>query len=136
MKKLLVLMLGLLSLTTHAAEVREGLWDLSALMHVEGQNYGPYNRQQCITKEDVQNPAHLFGETTGTCDFTNKHFFGNQFSFNVHCNAGIPLSGTGEVEYGSDWIKGHMELSAQVSGGPSVETVSEISGKRLGDCSK
>jgi len=136
-KKLLALLLALLPMAAHAFEdVQEGLWELTAVMHVDGQDYGPYSQKQCITKEDLKNPARLFAEGTGTCDFTNKRFFINEFSFNVRCNAGVPLSGTGKVEYGSDWIKGKMDLTAQVPGGASVDTSSEVSGKRLGDCTK
>lgn len=135
-KKLLALSTLLLPLAVHASDVREGLWDLNVVMHAEGQDFGPFSRQQCITKEDLQNPANLFAEATNNCDFTNKHFFGNEFSFNVRCNAGIPVSGTGSVEYGADWVKGSMQLTAQVAGGPSVDTTTEISGKRQGDCRK
>lgn len=134
MSRLLALLVALLPLMANASDVQEGMWDIEVVMRVDGQDYGPYTRKQCITREDAQNPARLFAETTGNCEYTNRHFFGNQFSFNVHCNAGVPLTGMGEVEYGPDWVKGHMELNAQVPGGPSVETVSEVSGKRLGDC--
>ena len=123
-----------LPLPASAVDAQEGLWEISIAMRVEGQDYGPYTRQQCITKADVQEPSRLFAETTGSCEYANKRFYGNQLSFNVRCNAGIPLSGTGQVEYGADWVKGNMELEAQVPDGPSVETASEISGKRLGPC--
>lgn len=138
MNKLLFLPLALLPMTAHAFEdVQEGLWELTAVMHVDGgQDYGPYTQKQCITKKDIQNPALLFAEGTGNCDFTNQRFFVNEFSFNVRCNAGIPLTGTGKVEYGSNWVKGNMDLTAQVPGGASVETSSEVSGKRVGDCSQ
>jgi hypothetical protein len=135
MNKLFALLLVVLPLTAAAAvDVREGLWELGATVHLENQTMGPYTRQQCITKEDLQHPERIFGETNGSCDYTSKRYFGNQFSFNVRCNSGIPLTGTGEVEYGADWMTGHMELSAQVSGGPTIESTSEIAGKRLGDC--
>lgn len=117
-----------------AVEAQDGLWEIGIVMRVEGQDYGPYTRQQCITQADVQDPSRLFAETTGSCEYTNKRDFGNQLSFNVRCNAGIPLSGTGQIEYGADWVKGNMELEAQVPDGPSVETASAIAGKRLGQC--
>jgi hypothetical protein len=117
-----------------AVDAQEGLWEIGLVMRVEGKDYGPYTRQQCVTKADAQDPSRLFAETTGSCEYTNKRYFGSQFSFNVRCNTDIPLSGTGQVEYGADWVKGNMALSAQVADGPSVETASEISGKRLGKC--
>lgn len=119
-----------------ATDVLEGQWEISLVMRVEGQDYGPYSRQQCITKADAQDPAKLFAEAGGSCEYANRRFFGNQFNFNVRCNAGIPLTGTGQVEFSADHFHGSMSLSAQVEGGPSVETASEISGKRLGACQK
>lgn len=117
-----------------ATDVLEGQWEISLVMRVEGQDYGPYTRQQCISKSDAQDPAKLFAESGGGCEYTNKHYFGNQFTFNVRCNAGIPLTGTGQVEFRPERVKGSMELIAQTPGGPSVETASEISGRRLGPC--
>lgn len=117
-----------------AADVLEGLWEISLVMRVEGKDYGPYTRQQCITEADAHDPSKLFAESGGACEYTNKRYFGNQFSFNVRCNAGLPLTGTGMVEFSADSVKGSMNLTAQIAGGPSVETDSQISGRRLGNC--
>ena len=136
MKEKLIACAMLISLPAYAAtDALEGMWEIGLVMRVEGQDYGPYTRQQCITKADAQDPAKLFADTGGTgCEYTNKRYFGNQFSFNVRCTAGIPLTGTGQVEFSTERVKGSMNLIAQVPDGPSVETASEISGKRLGTC--
>ncbi len=138
MNRLIVLLLlSLLPATAPAAtDVLEGLWEISLAMRVEGQDYGPYTRQQCITKADAQDPSKLFAESSGGCEYANKRYFGKQFSFNVRCNAGIPLTGTGQVEFSAEQMTGSMTLMAQMPDGPSVETASEISGKRLGACPK
>lgn len=133
---LFALLLSLLSMAAVAADVLDGLWEISLVMRVEGQDYGPSTRQQCITKADAQDPSKLFAESGGGCEYANKRYFGNQFSFNVRCNAGIPLTGTGQVEFSAERMSGSMNLMAQMPGGPSVETASEISGKRLGTCQK
>ncbi len=119
-----------------AADVLDGLWEISLAMRVEGKDYGPYTRQQCITKADAQDPSKLFAESSGDCDFANKRYFGNQFNFNVRCNAGIPLTGIGQVEFSAERMSGSMNLMAQMPDGPSVETASAISGRRLGACQK
>lgn len=134
MSRLLALLLSLLPVTALAADVLDGLWEIGLVMRVEGQDYGPYTRQQCITKADAQEPSKLFAEADSGCEYVNKRYFGNQFSFNVRCNAGIPLTGTGQVEFSPEHMSGSMNLSAQMPGGPSVETASQISGKRLGGC--
>lgn len=135
MSRWLVLLLSALPVTTLAADVLEGQWEISLVMRVEGQDYGPYTRQQCITKADAQNPSKIFAEADSGCEYINKRYFGNQFSFNVRCNAGIPLTGIGQVEFSQERMSGSMNLSVQPpEGGPSVETASQISGKRLGSC--
>jgi hypothetical protein len=134
MRTLAVLLILLSSNALAASDVLEGQWEISLAMRVEGQDYGPYTRQQCINKTDAQDPAKLFAESGGGCEYTNKRYFGNQFTFNVRCNAEIPLTGTGQVEFSAERVKGSMNLVAQMPGGPSVETASEIVGKRLGKC--
>lgn len=134
MRALAALLIVFSANTLASTDVLEGQWEISLMMRVEGQDYGPQTRQQCISKSDAQDPAKLFAESGGGCEYTNKRYFGNQFTFNVRCNAGIPLTGTGQVEFSAERVKGSMTLIAQMPGGPSVETASEISGKRLGKC--
>lgn len=136
MKLILAALMLLFSLTVQAADILDGQWEISLMMRVEGQDYGPQTHQQCISKAEAQDPGKLFGEAGNECQFVNKRFFGNQFTFNVRCNAGLPLEGTGQVEFSADKVRGSMNLSAKVPDGPTVETVSEISGKRLGPCKK
>lgn len=119
---------------TAAVEAQDGLWELGIALRVEGRDHGPYMRRQCTTKADVQNPSRLFAESVGSCEYTNLRQFGNQITFNVRCNEAVPLSGIGQIEYGADWVRGSMTLDAQLPNGPSVETESEISGRRLGPC--
>jgi hypothetical protein len=134
MKRLVVALTLAISISACASDVVEGQWEISLALRVEGQDYGPFTRQQCITKADAQDPGKLFAEAGGGCEFTNKRYFGNQFNFNVRCNPGIPLTGTGQVEFSADHFHGAMMLRAQVPDGPSVESASEIDGKRLGPC--
>jgi hypothetical protein len=117
-----------------AGDVIEGLWDIGLVLRVEGQDYGPHHRRQCITQADAQDPGKLFGESTGICQFVNKRYFGTQLTFNVRCDGGVPLTGTGQVEFGPERFYGNLALIARMPEGPSVETLSEISGKRLGPC--
>ncbi len=132
--RVLAALLLLISVNAMAADVMDGLWEISLAMRVEGQEAGAFTRQQCITNADAQDPSKLFAESGGGCEYTNKRYLANHFSFNVRCNAGIPLTGNGQVEFSAESMHGSMNLVAQMPGGPSVETASEISGKRLGRC--
>jgi hypothetical protein len=120
------------------AEVLEGLWKLTLIMRVDGviQPFGPYTQSQCFTQVDIQDPGKLFTEDVDSaCNFTNKRYFANMYTFNLRCN-NIDIGGTGEVEYGRDKFVGHMTVSAKKKGGPLVESISEITGKRVGPCQK
>jgi hypothetical protein len=129
-------LLMLLPAAAHAQliDLQDGVWQIDVALRVDGQDYGPYSRQQCVTREDLRDPAKLFAVTTESCEYTNLRFFVDEFSFNVRCNAGIPLAGTGKVVFGDNRFTGDMTVSAQVPGGPSVESATAISGKRLGAC--
>lgn len=122
-----------------AMDVQEGQWEITLTMKAGGseQAFGPYTKNQCFTKADAQNPAKLFADTGATgCEYSNKRYEANRFSFNIRCGGGIPLSGSGVVEFSSDRFAGSMNLQAQLEGGPAVETHSDVSGKRLGPCQR
>lgn len=135
MKRLLLIALAAVTLPCAAeSDVLDGLWEIGLVMRVEGKDYGPYTQQRCITKADAEDPSKLFAEAGGVCEYANKRYFGNQFTFNVRCNAGIPLTGTGQVEFSTERVSGSMNLTAQIENGPSVETTSQIQGRRIGKC--
>lgn len=134
MKAIAVAWMLAFPLLAQATDILEGQWEISLMMRVEGQDYGPQTRKACINQEEAKDPSKLFGAAGNECQFVNKRYFGNQFNFNVRCNAGLPLEGVGQVEFGADNFHGSMTLIAKVPDGPSVETASEISGKRLGAC--
>jgi len=119
------------------AEMQGGLWNLTVTMKVDGsaKPFGPYSQSQCFTQADLQDPGKLFAEgDNAVCEYVNKRYYANQITFNIRCGGGIPLGGTGEVEFGRDAFEGHMDLGANAEGGPTVETHSQVSGKRAGPC--
>ena len=134
MKRLFCVLLMAMALPAWGADVMEGEWEVGLVMRVGGQDYGPQYRRQCFTQADAKNPGRLFGEPVGGCEFVKMHYFGSQASFNVRCNAEIPLTGTGQVEFSKESFYGTLNLVAQLPNGPSVDTEAEINGKRLGPC--
>ncbi len=75
----------------------------------------------------------------GTCRFSNRNDTGSRYSFTVSCGGVIPMSGSGSVSYGPQSMNGELVLGAAL---PSVEdgktqtvnTRSELSGRRIGNC--
>ncbi len=126
----------LVILPATAADLQEGLWDLSLSMTAAGggQRIGPFSRTQCFTRADAQNPEKLFAEVGAECSYGDRHYQGNRFTFTIQCGGALPMSGSGSVEYASGHFEGEMLLNADVPGAGTLETRSQVSGHRIGDC--
>lgn len=126
----------LATLPASAADLQEGLWDLSLSMTVAGspQRMGPFSRTQCFTRADTQNPEKLFAEVGAECTYGDRRYQGSRFTFTIQCGGALPMSGSGSVEYASGHFEGEMRLNASLPGTGTLETHSQVSGRRLGDC--
>lgn len=121
-----------------AAEPLPGLWSLSVTTTAEGAEgvYGPYTSQQCLTEEDIRNPEKLLAENgVDSCTYGNRVYQGGNFNFTVSCGGTIPMTGSGHIQYTANSLRGSMQIAANLQGLP-INTRSEVSGSRLGDCSK
>lgn len=117
-------------------DVRPGLWSITLNMTAAGTDgeLGPFNRTQCLTQADAQNPDKMFAEMGGGCTFGDKHYQGSQFNFSVQCNGVVPMQGRGEVRFGADSFDGNLTIQAEVPDMGQLKTTSRVTGSRLGDC--
>ncbi len=121
-----------------AAEPKPGLWELAATVTVEGaaQPYGPYYRNQCLSKEDLHNPEKLLADNSmPECSYSNIRDNGDRFDFTVQCGGEIPMSGQGSVNYTTEKFEGGVDITADLQGLP-IATRSQVSGKRTGACTQ
>lgn len=137
MKRLSCLALMCLATGIQAAEPRPGLWNLTVTTKAEGADgvFGPYTTSQCLTEEDVRNPEKLLAQNgVNACTYGDRVYRNGNFSFTVQCGGTIPMSGSGRINYTADSLQGTMDIAADLQGLP-VNTQSEVSGQRVGDCS-
>ena len=119
-----------------AGEPNPGLWNLSAVINVEGaaQPYGPYYRSQCFSKDDLRDPGKLLSDSgVPDCSYSNIRNQGNRFDFTVQCGGDIPMSGQGSVTYTAEKFEGVVDITADMQGLP-LATHSKVSGVRAGEC--
>lgn len=134
-----ILMLILLVLTFSVAlagDVRPGLWHLSLSVSAVGadQRMGPFEKTQCFTEADARDPGKLFADMGGSCNYGDKNYQGNRFSFTIQCDGAFPMTGSGFVEYDAAVFQGELNLRANVPNAGEVQTRSQVTGKRIGDC--
>jgi hypothetical protein len=118
-----------------AEDLQEGLWSISLNATMAGgQSVGPFNRSQCVTKADTRNPEKLFADTGTDCSYGDRRYLGNRFSFTIQCGGTLPMQGSGSVEFSSSHFEGEVLLNANIPGAGQIETRSQVSGTRVGDC--
>jgi hypothetical protein len=121
-----------------AAEPRPGMWDLTVITSADGAErpFGPYSTSQCLTEEDVRNPEKLLAENgVDACTYSDKVYQGDSLSFTVQCGGAIPMGGSGKVNYTAESLQGNINIAADLNG-LLINTQSEVSGRRTGDCTK
>ena len=118
-----------------AEDLREGQWNISLNTTIAGgQSMGPYNHSQCFTKADTRNPEKLFAEAGADCSYGDRRYQGNRFSFTIQCGGALPMQGSGSVEFSANRFDGEMLLNANLPGAGQIETHSQVTGTRVGDC--
>lgn len=121
-----------------AVEPRPGMWNLTVITSADGAErpFGPYVTSQCLTEEDVRNPEKLLAENgVDACTYGDKLYRANSMSFTVQCGGAIPMSGSGKVNYSAESLQGNIVIAADLNG-LQINTQSEVSGRRTGDCTK
>lgn len=113
------------------ADIDPGNWELTATTEMQGiKEPATFKQTRCLTPEDARDPSRLFGPSPGaTCQFVNRQDTGSVLTFEIECNAGQPIRGTGSVRYGRDTVEGELELRTE-----GFSARSRISGRRIGGC--
>ncbi|HTT39466.1 MAG TPA: DUF3617 family protein [Burkholderiales bacterium] len=117
-----------------AAEMREGLWEVSIQAELGGQPVSstPMVVRQCMDEHGVQDMlAKLGGE--GACTISDLDQRGDHARWNVNCSGQTEASGTAEADFGAEEFSGRMDLTVMVNG-QSVPIAQHLKGKRVGEC--
>ena len=110
--------------------MKEGLWEITTKMKMQGMEMPPVKHTQCITKDDlVPQGSQQPGQE---CEITDVKTSGNTVTWTMKCiGQGGNVIGTGEITYSGDSFKGKMTISMPQA---NMEMTSYLSGKRIGNC--
>ena len=133
--KFLIAAIALVTTAASAADIREGLYEISVRAQLAGQamTQAPMVMRQCVTQQSVQDLMSQMGGAGG-CKVSNFQQSGNQARWNLACTGQIEVSGTGETQMDGDQFTGRMDLSVQMGGDQSVPMVQNFTAKRVGEC--
>ncbi len=137
------------SLLAQAGPRRDGKWDVTVQMSMampdmpQGMNMPPQTMQQCITKEEANDPNKAIptqpqgrrGGPPPDCKVTDQKVTGNTITAKMVCTGEMAGTGTMEMTYGADTYTGKMIMNTQARGMNMTMTMN-YSGKRVGDCVK
>jgi hypothetical protein len=115
------------------ADLGEGSWELEITTMMPGAPAAPVKQVQCLSAADAKDPANLIGSPGAGCAFGNRRDDGATFSFDVTCNAGAPLSGSGTLRYARESLDGEIVVRMK-QGEQQMEVRSILKAKRLGPC--
>jgi hypothetical protein len=126
---------ALLATAAFAAEVREGLYEISVRAEIGGQalSQAPMVVRQCVSQQSVQDLMGQMGGT-GSCKVSDFQQSGNQARWNLTCTGAMQVTGTGETQINGDEFTGRMNLSVQMGGDQAVPMVQDFTAKRVGEC--
>lgn len=101
-----------------ADDIKPGLWKISMESQVAASpdwKPEPIELTQCLSAADAKNPAPLLmgmgSSGASGCDFPNKQFDGNHFTFDVSCAGTLGIKGHGEVSFTAESLDGFLNVN-------------------------
>jgi hypothetical protein len=118
-----------------AADIREGLYEVSVRAELAGQpmTQAPMVVRQCVSQQSVQDLMSQMGGT-GACKVSDFQQSGNRAHWNLVCTGQMQVSGTGETQINGDEFTGRMNLTVQMGGDQAVPMVQNFTARRVGEC--
>jgi hypothetical protein len=105
--------------------MREGRWENTMQMEMPGMSMPAMKSTQCVTKEQLQDPAKALPSASPGCTMSDYKADGSKVTWKMSCK---DMSGTGEITFKGDTYEGQMSVTSP------HEMVMKMSGKRVGEC--
>jgi hypothetical protein len=135
-----LLALILMSSAALADDISPGSWQITMETRVPAEpGFAPpaFQLTQCLTADDARDPSRVLGGVSNPgasgCNYTDKSYSGNTFSFAMQCGGGYGIKASGRIAFTANSMDGTIESTASVAGKP-VQTQNKISARRLGSC--
>ena len=109
-----------------------GMWEITTKTIMKGapMQMPPMTHKQCLTQEDFV-PSN---KTNKSCVIKDEKISGDKVTWTSECKTqGMTSTGSGEVIYNKDTMKGNVQMTSVVNG-KEMKLMMEMSGKRVGDC--
>jgi hypothetical protein len=113
--------------------MREGNWEISVKMTMDGTELPPMKQLHCVTPEMVKDPQSAIpkGPQAGDCKVDDYKLADNTATFTMSCTQPAAMTMVGEMKYAGDTYTGKMTMDMSGS-----KMVMMYDAKRIGDCVK
>jgi len=113
-----------------SVDFKEGMWEITSQVDMQGMNMPAQTFTQCITKENMVPQNNEPGQQGGSCTVSDVKTSGNTVSWTVVCKTqGGEMKGKGKITYHGDRFEG--ESTAEMMG---MVMVTKMTGRRTGPC--
>lgn len=116
-----------------SSPMREGQWEVTIKMNMQGVEMPLPAQTQCVTKEQLKDPqAAVFKDAGSDCKVSDYKLAGSTATYTLSCTKPQPMTAKGEISYaGSDSYKGTLNMNM---GGQQIAM--SMNARRIGDCPK
>jgi hypothetical protein len=130
---LMTIALSWIVLAQGSSPMREGQWEVTMKMNLQGIEMPLPAVTQCVTKEQLKDPqAAVLKDPGSDCRVSDYKLAGSTATYALSCTKPQPMTAKGEISYsGSDNYKGTLTVNM---GGQQIAM--SMDAKRLGDCPK
>ena len=117
------------SFAASGPNMKEGLWEITSTMKMQGMNMPSHTHTQCITKNDFVPKSSQPGQE---CTISDYKIEGNTVTWTLKCSTqGGEMNGTGRITYMGDSFEGTMNMTMPGSG---AGVTTHMTGRRIGEC--
>jgi hypothetical protein len=133
------LLLGAAAAIAQTSPVRPGRWEVVMQMQMPNSpvQLPEMKTTQCVTPEQVKDPASALPQATGgrggqtDCKVSNYKVSGNTATWQMSCTKPQAITSEGQMTFTADTYDGTIKTDMA----QGVMTM-KVAGKRLGDCEK
>ena len=98
-----------------APRIQSGLWEVSIAGTVAGVQTPAVTQQLCFGDKEIADIKQLL-PNGGSCDLNNTKMSANSGSWNFQCKGELPVSGSIDLNFGSDRFSGTLNLTISGNG--------------------
>lgn len=117
--------------------MQPGLWEVTTRMEMTGMpmKMPPITIRHCYTRQDLDKGSNVPQADDKNCKVKDYKLKGDTVTWSIVCTGKNAMSGTGTMTVKPTSYTGKMNYRMK-DDGETVDAVTHMSGKRVGDCKK